>query len=271
LLEHPILSVRGLKTWFVTPAGITRAVDDVGFDVNPVDIVAIIGESGSGKTVTALSILKLVQTPPGRYVAGKIELDQLNILELNERELESVRGEKVGMIFQSPRAALDPSFTTESQLAETFLRHAPTLDRKSARTRARAALIEVGFPEPERVLVSYPHQLSGGMCQRICLAMALACKPKLLIADEPTTALDVGVQAKILLLLKRRNRESGLPIVVITHDIGVVRAIGTPVIVMSCGGTGRDGVQCRRSVYRRDNRGSRRARTFRSRASRSGS
>ncbi|WP_406872700.1 ABC transporter ATP-binding protein [Aminobacter sp. P9b] len=227
-----VLSVRNLRTAFVTPAGVARAVDDVSFSLSQNEILAIIGESGSGKTVTALSLMKLVPTPPGKYLGGEIEIDGKNILALSERELEDMRGKTIGMIFQNPRASLDPSFTAEFQLVETLLRHNPELDRKAAQAAARAALIEVGFADPDRVLASYPHQLSGGMCQRVGLAMALACQPKLLIADEPTTALDVGVQAKILLLLKNRSRDTGLPIVFITHDIGVVRAIATRVLVM---------------------------------------
>jgi peptide/nickel transport system ATP-binding protein len=204
----------------------------VSFSVRQNEVLAIIGESGSGKTVTALSLMKLVLTPPGQYLSGEIEIDGRNILSLDERELENVRGKIIGMIFQNPRASLDPSFTAEFQLVETLQRHNPGLDRKTALTKARTALIEVGFADADRVLASYPHQLSGGMCQRVGLAMALACQPKLLIADEPTTALDVGVQAKILLLLKNRSRQTGLPIVIITHDIGVVRAIATRVLVM---------------------------------------
>lgn len=227
-----VLAVRNLQTAFVTPAGIARAVDDVSFSVSQNEIVAIIGESGSGKTVTALSLMKLVQTPPGKYLGGTIEIDGKDILALGEHELEDVRGRTIGMIFQNPRASLDPSFTAEFQLVETLTRHNPDLGRDAARKAARAALVEVGFGDPDRVLASYPHQLSGGMCQRVGLAMALACNPKLLIADEPTTALDVGVQAKILLLLKNRCRETGLPIVIITHDMGVVRAIATRVLVM---------------------------------------
>lgn len=227
-----VLAVRNLRTAFVTPAGIARAVDDVSFTVCQREILAIIGESGSGKTVTALSMMKLVQTPPGKYLGGAIEIGGVDILSLGESELEELRGKTVGMIFQNPRASLDPSFTAEFQLVETLMRHDPALGRAEARKRARAALVEVGFGDPDRVLASYPHQLSGGMCQRVGLAMALACNPKLLIADEPTTALDVGVQAKILLLLKNRSRDTGLPIVIITHDMGVVRAIATRVLVM---------------------------------------
>lgn len=226
------LKVRNLKTGFATPAGTVVAVDNVSFDLKRNEVLAIIGESGSGKTVTALSLIKLITTPPGKYLGGSIEIDGADILQLNEAEMEQVRGKTIGMIFQNPRASLDPSFTIEFQLIETLMRHDPALDRPAALEIATKSLAEVGFPDTARVLASYPHQLSGGMCQRVGLAMVLACNPKLLIADEPTTALDVGVQAKILLLLKKRSRETGLPIIIITHDIGVVRAIATRVLVM---------------------------------------
>ena len=227
-----ILKVRNLKTGFATPAGTVVAVDNVSFDIKRNEVLAIIGESGSGKTVTALSLVKLITTPPGKYLGGSIEIDGVDILQLDEASMETVRGKSIGMIFQNPRASLDPSFTVEFQLTETLMRHDPGLNRKSAIEIAKTALFEVGFPDTARILASYPHQLSGGMCQRVGLAMVLACNPKLLIADEPTTALDVGVQAKILLLLKKRSRETGLPIIIITHDIGVVRAIATRVLVM---------------------------------------
>lgn len=230
-----VLSVRHLKTWFYTPAGVVRAVDGVSFDVSVGDILAMVGESGSGKTVTALSILKLVATPPARYVEGEVLIDGSDVLSLGPRELEQVRGGKIGMIFQNPRGALDPSFTIRSQLIESIRRHNRGADVSAAADTAVTALSEVGFADVDRVLASYPHQLSGGMCQRVGLAIALACRPRLLIADEPTTALDVGVQAKILLLLKRKNRDLRLPLVVITHDFGVVRAIATRVIVMYAG------------------------------------
>ncbi len=212
-----------------------RAVDGVSFDVFRGDILAIVGESGSGKSVTALSLLKLVSVPPGRYVEGEVRLGGRNVLDLGERELEEVRGAVLSMLFQSPRSSLDPSFTVWTQLVETLKRHSPDLGMQDAKGRAFELLRQVGFDDPERVAESYPHQLSGGMCQRVALALSMACEPRLLIADEPTTALDVGVQAKILLLLKRRNKDTGLPIIIITHDFGVVRAIASRVIVMYAG------------------------------------
>ena len=229
---RPVLKVRNLRTGFATPAGTVVAVDNVSFDLHRKDVLAIIGESGSGKTVTALSLIKLISTPPGRYLDGSIEVEGIDILQLDEAAMESVRGRQIGMIFQNPRASLDPSFTIEFQLIETLMHHDRNLTRAAALEVAVRSLQEVGFPDTARVLASYPHQLSGGMCQRIGLAMVLACDPKLLIADEPTTALDVGVQAKILLLLKKRSRETGLPIIIITHDMGVVRAIASRVLVM---------------------------------------
>ncbi len=226
------LEVRDLRMGFATPAGMVVAVEDVALSIARGEVLAIIGESGSGKTVTAMAIARLLPQPPARYLAGSVRMGETNLLELSEREMEAVRGRRIGTIFQNPRASLDPSFTIGSQLVETLRRHDPALGRAQAREASAQALREVGFPDAERVLASYPHQLSGGMCQRIALAMTLACKPELLIADEPTTALDVGVQARILMLLKRRSQATGLPIILITHDIGVVAAMATRVLVM---------------------------------------
>jgi peptide/nickel transport system ATP-binding protein len=228
-----VLSVRNLRTHFDTPAGVVKAVDDVSFDLHRDDILAIVGESGSGKSVTALSIMKLVATPPGRYVSGTAIIDGIDLMALEARDLMRVRGSKLAMIFQNPRAALNPSFTIRTQLLETLRWHDPA--RRQADERLARMLRSVGFSDPERVARSYPHQLSGGMCQRIGLALAFACDPEVLIADEPTTALDVLVQAKILHLLSRIHHQHQLPIILITHDFGVVRAIATRVIVMYAG------------------------------------
>ncbi|MFO1351670.1 MAG: ABC transporter ATP-binding protein [Gammaproteobacteria bacterium] len=232
---EPILAVEHLRTHFHTPAGVVQAVDDVSFALYGGEILALVGESGSGKSVTALSLMKLVAVPPGRYMSGSVWIDGEVVLALDGPALTRVRGRLMGMIFQNPRASLDPAFTLRSQLGETIRCHHPRLSATDMAARGRMALIEVGFSDPERVLASYPHQLSGGMCQRAALAMALASQPRVLLADEPTTALDVGVQAKILLLLKRRNRDHGLPIVLITHDFGVVRALATRIAVMYAG------------------------------------
>lgn len=235
MLNDPILSVCGLRTYFFTPSGIVKAVDDVSFDLLRGEILAIVGESGSGKSVTALSLMKLVASPPGRYVSGEILLDGRNVLACSEGELEEIRGRRISMIFQNPRAALNPSFTILTQLSDTIRRHDLSLTRTSARKQALTRLAELGVPDPERVGMSYPHQISSGMCQRTGLALAMASHPDILIADEPTTMLDAWVQARILLMLKRMHLTRGLPIILITHDFGVVRALATRVIVMYAG------------------------------------
>jgi oligopeptide/dipeptide ABC transporter ATP-binding protein len=228
----PILDVRGLSVGFSTIGGFVVAVEDVTLSVSRGEVLAIIGESGSGKTVTAMSVARLLASPPSRVLGGSVRMGKDEILALDDLAMEQVRGRRIGTIFQNPRASLDPSFTIASQLIETLRRHDPALGRTAAAAEAVRMLGEVGFPDADQVMASYPHQLSGGMCQRIALAMALACKPEVLIADEPTTALDVGVQARVLLLLKRRSRETGLPIILITHDIGVVAAMAARVLVM---------------------------------------
>jgi len=229
-----VLAVSGLRVHFDTPAGVVKAVDDISFDLWRDDILAIVGESGSGKSVTALSIMKLVPSPPGRYVGGKAVMAGTDLMALGQWELESIRGSRIAMIFQNPRAALNPSFTIGTQLVETLRRH-HRLTQAAAKHQAIGMLREVGFVDSERVAASYPHQLSGGMCQRIGIALSMACDPEILIADEPTTALDVVVQAKILMMLKRVHRERRLPIILITHDFGVVRALANRVIVMYAG------------------------------------
>lgn len=226
------LDVQDLRIAFSTPAGPVVAVEQIGFRISRGEVLAIIGESGSGKTVTAMAIARLLATPPARYLSGQIWMNGQDLLTLDERAMEQIRGRRIGAIFQNPRASLDPSFTIGAQLVETLRRHDRSLGRGAARAAALVALREVGFPDAERVMASHPHQLSGGMCQRVALAMTLACRPEVLIADEPTTALDVGVQARILMLLKRRSRATGLPIILITHDIGVVAAMASRVLVM---------------------------------------
>jgi len=229
------LSVRNLRTWFDTPAGTIRAVDDVSFDLGRDEVLAIVGESGSGKSVTALSIMKLVPSPPGRYVSGSAMMDGVDLMALGLRELVRMRGRKLAMIFQNPRAALNPSFAIRSQLVETLHRHNPSLAPAEIDRQILGTLRSVGFADPARLAASYPHQLSGGMCQRIGIALALACNPEVLIADEPTTALDVVVQARILQLLKATREARRLPIILITHDFGLVRALADRVIVMYAG------------------------------------
>jgi len=233
--EAPVLAVQNLRTYFFTPSGVVKAVDDVSFNVYRDDILAIVGESGSGKSVTALSTMKLVPVPPGRYVSGEVWMDEVNILSLSDRRLQEVRGARISMIFQNPRAALNPSFTLLRQLTETIRHHDRSFSRQEVETRALDLLREVGVTDPAQMGASYPHQVSSGMCQRVGLALSMACNPELLIADEPTTMLDAGVQAKILLTLKRAHSERHLPIMLITHDFGVVRALAKRIIVMYAG------------------------------------
>ena len=233
--DPPVLAVRDVRTYFDTPAGQVKAVDGVSFDLGRTDILAIVGESGSGKSVTALSIMKLVSSPPGRYESGSAVMDGIDLMALGPRELAAVRGSKLAMIFQNPRASLNPSFTIRTQIIETIRRHDPGMNGAEADRYMNTLLRNVGFTDVERVGASYPHQLSGGMCQRIGLALAFACHPEVLIADEPTTALDVVVQARILHLLQRAHSERELPIMLITHDFGVVRALANRVIVMYAG------------------------------------
>jgi oligopeptide/dipeptide ABC transporter ATP-binding protein len=229
--QPPLLEVESLTVDFPSAHGVVRAVDEVSFRVGRSEILALVGESGSGKSVTALSLLRLVPAP-GRYVAGAVHLGAQNILALPEPELIRLRGRRIGLVLQNPRAALNPAFRVAGQLRTVLATHVPALARADVDVSARRLLVEVGFAEPERVMASYPHELSGGMCQRVCLALALAGEPELLVADEPTTMLDVAAQAQILLLLRRLNRERGLAVLFVTHDLALVRALAQQVIVM---------------------------------------
>src|SRR5919199_5256022 len=228
-----LLEVENLQTHFRTPDGINRAVDGVSFAVEPGETLAIVGESGCGKSVTANSILRLVPEPPGK-VAGRIRFEGRDLLGLSEREMRAVRGGDIGMIFQEPMTSLNPVLTVGRQLGETLRLH-QRLERKAVEARAVEMLGLVGIPEPERRLDDYPHKLSGGMRQRVMIAMALACNPKLLIADEPTTALDVTIQAQILELMRRLRDETGTAIMLITHDLGVIAELARTVVVMYAG------------------------------------
>jgi peptide/nickel transport system ATP-binding protein len=231
---QPLLEVADLRTWFFTRDGIVRAVDGVSFHVMPGETLAIVGESGCGKSVTALSILRLVPAPPGRIVSGMIALAGRNLLELSEAEMRDVRGNDVSMIFQEPMTSLNPVLSIGRQIAETLTLH-QGLDRKAALDKAIEMLRLVHIPEPERRIQQYPHQLSGGMRQRVMIAMALACNPKLLIADEPTTALDVTIQAQILDLMRELKQKIDAAIILITHDLGVVAEMAQRVVVMYAG------------------------------------
>jgi peptide/nickel transport system ATP-binding protein len=228
-----LLEVENLQTHFRTPEGVNRAVDGVSFEVNEGETLAIVGESGCGKSVTANSILRLIPEPPGR-IAGAIRFQGRDLLKAPEREMRDIRGNDISMIFQEPMTSLNPVLTVGRQLRETLRLH-QGLDRKAADDRAEGMLNLVGIPEARRRLSEYPHQLSGGMRQRVMIAIALACNPKLLIADEPTTALDVTIQAQILDLMRDLKRRVGAAIVLITHDLGVVAEVAERVMVMYAG------------------------------------
>jgi oligopeptide/dipeptide ABC transporter ATP-binding protein len=229
--EAPLLRVRDLVTSFRTDAGTLRAVDGASFDVPRAATVALVGESGCGKSVTALSILRLVSFPPGRVEAGTIELEGRDLLRLSEREMRAVRGNQVSMIFQEPMTSLNPVYTAGWQIMEAIRLHQKK-SRREARARATELLRLVGIPEPETSIDAYPHELSGGQRQRVMIAMALACEPKLLVADEPTTALDVTIQAQILDLLRSLQERLAMSILLITHDLGVVAENASHVVVM---------------------------------------
>ncbi len=229
--DAPLLRVRDLVTSFRTDAGALRAVDGVSFDVPRASTVALVGESGCGKSVTALSILRLVASPPGRIESGKIELEGRDLLALSEREMREVRGNHVSMIFQEPMTSLNPVYTAGWQIMEAIRLH-QRKSRREARARATELLRLVGIPEPETNVDAYPHELSGGQRQRVMIAMALACEPKLLVADEPTTALDVTIQAQILDLLGSLQERLAMSILLITHDLGVVAENARHVVVM---------------------------------------
>jgi oligopeptide/dipeptide ABC transporter ATP-binding protein len=231
---RPLLSVRHLRTEFRTERGTITAVDDVSFDIAPRERLAIVGESGSGKTITALSILRLVPEPPGRIAEGEILFEGSDLLTLNPSALRSMRGGAISMIFQEPMSSLNPVFTIGSQITEALALH-QGIRGSAARKRAIEMLGLVKIASPERRVDSYPHELSGGMRQRAMIAMALAAKPKLLLADEPTTALDVTVQAQILELMLELQRDLGMAIVLITHDLGIVAEFAERLIVMYAG------------------------------------
>jgi len=231
--NKPLLEVKGLKTYFYTEDGIVRAVDGVNFEVYPGEVLGIVGESGCGKSVTSLSIMRLI-SKPGRVDAGEILLDGENLLNISEEEMTKVRGNRISMIFQQPQTALNPVFKVGDQLAEVLNVH-QDLGKEAGWKRAIELLKMVGVPDPTRRAEAYPHELSGGMAQRVMIAMALACIPELLIADEPTTALDVTIQAQILDLIRDMRREMGTSVILITHDLGVVAEMAERVAVMYAG------------------------------------
>jgi peptide/nickel transport system ATP-binding protein len=234
--EHTeaVLDVKNLQTVFFTNSGLFKAVDNVSFSVRRGETLAIVGESGCGKSVTALSVMRLVPDPPGRIVGGSIMLEGIDLLGLDEHAMRQIRGNRISMIFQEPMTSLNPVMRIGDQITEAVRLHRP-MGRKEAWDKAVEMLRLVRIPEPERRASEYPHQLSGGMRQRAMIAMALACRPALLIADEPTTALDVTIQAQILALVLELQKELGMGLILITHDLGVVAQTAQRVIVMYAG------------------------------------
>ncbi len=229
-----LLEVRGLKTYLHTSMGVVKAVDGVSLDVKQGETVALVGESGCGKTMTALSVMRLIPRPQAETVGGEIRFEGKNLLELDDEEMRCIRGAEIAMIFQEPMTSLNPVLTIERQLTETLEAHG-AISRREARERALELLRLVGIPDAEVRLKQYPHQFSGGMRQRVMIAIALSCRPKLILADEPTTALDVTIQAQLLELMRGLSREFGVALVIITHNLGVVARYADRVNVMYAG------------------------------------
>lgn len=232
--SEELLRIRDLKTWFYTSDGIIKAVDGVSFEIRQGRTLCVVGESGCGKSITSLSIMRLVPDPPGRIVEGSIFFNGENLLEKKESEMRKIRGNEISMIFQEPMTSLNPLMTIGDQIIEALRLH-ENLDRKRAESRTIELLERVGIPAPGRRLGDYPHQFSGGMRQRVMIAMALSCNPKLLIADEPTTALDVTIQAQIIDLLKELRSGLNMAMLYITHNLAVVAELADHVAVMYCG------------------------------------
>ena len=228
-----LLEVKNLHTYFKTRKGIVKAVNDVSYSLEPGKTIGIVGESGSGKSVSAMSILRLLDGN-GYIAEGEVLFEDRDLTKLSQQEMYEIRGNKISVIFQEPMTSLNPVFTIKRQLSEPFMIH-QGMKKKEAAQKALEMLAAVQIPNPEAVLRQYPHQLSGGMRQRVMIAMALACKPKILIADEPTTALDVTIQAQILRLMNELQRENGTSIIFITHDLGVINEMADDVVVMYCG------------------------------------
>ncbi|HMV27820.1 MAG TPA: ABC transporter ATP-binding protein [Anaerolineales bacterium] len=231
--KKPLLEVKNLKTYFYTEDGVVRAVDGVDFEIYPGEVLGIVGESGCGKSVTSLSIMRLIGVP-GKIVEGEINFDGKNLVTASEEEMRKVRGNRISMIFQQPQSALNPVFRAGDQISEVLNIH-QDFGKEAGRARAVELLKQVGIPEPNRRAEAFPHELSGGMSQRVMIAMALACVPDLLIADEPTTALDVTIQAQILDLMRDLRNELGSALMLITHDLGVIAEMANRVVVMYAG------------------------------------
>ncbi len=233
-MTRPLLSVRDLVVEFSTERGLVRAIDGVSFDLVPGETLGLVGESGCGKTVTALAVLGLVPSPPGRIVSGSIRLEGRELATLSEAEYRHIRGREISMIFQEPMTALNPVLSIATQMTDVLVRH-QGMSRRQARDRAVEMLALVGIPSPEKRIDDYPHQMSGGMRQRVMIAMALSCNPKLLLADEPTTALDVTTQAQVLDEMVRLQEQLGTSVVLVTHDLGVVAETCHRAVVMYAG------------------------------------
>ena len=233
-MQELLLDIRGLRTQFFTDDGLARAVDGVSYSLEKGETVGVVGESGCGKSVTALSVLRLIPDPPGKIVGGEIIFEGTDLLGLSSADMRRIRGNDISMIFQEPMTSLNPVFTIGNQITEAVRLH-QGLNKKQALEKAIEALRLVGIPVPERRVHEYPHQLSGGMRQRAMIAMALSCNPKVLIADEPTTALDVTIEAQILDLMRTLQEELGTAIIMITHDLGVIADIARKVVVMYAG------------------------------------
>ena len=233
--QENLLEVKHLRTeFFSSKKSSVTAVDDVSFDIKKGEIVGLVGESGCGKSVTSLSIMQLLKDTPGKITNGEVIFQGRNLLDASKKEMLDIRGDKMSMIFQEPMSSLNPSMRIDKQMIEGIRLHTP-LTKAEARKKAADILSQVGIPDPQRVLKNYPHQLSGGMSQRVMIAMAMSCEPDLLIADEPTTALDVTIQAQILELMKKIQQDKGMSILLITHDLGGVAEMCSRVIVMYAG------------------------------------
>ncbi|MFC2280809.1 MAG: ABC transporter ATP-binding protein [Treponema socranskii subsp. buccale] len=234
MIEETLLKVDNLSTWFYTDDGIVKAVNDVSFSLNKGHTLGIVGESGCGKSITSLSVMRLVDSPPGKIVGGKIIFKGEDLLAKSEEEMRRVRGKRIAMIFQEPMTSLNPVYTVGRQIEEALLIH-ESMTKKEAKRRALEMLRLVRIPLPEKRFDEYPHQLSGGMRQRVMIAIALACSPELLICDEPTTALDVTIQAQILALIDELKEKTGTSVIMITHDLGVISEITDEVLIMYAG------------------------------------
>lgn len=229
-----LLQVRGLKTRFYTQDGVVNAVNGISYDLNEGETLGIVGESGCGKSVSVLSVMRLIPTPPGRIVAGEVIFEGRDLMKVDEEEIRQVRGNKISMVFQDPMTSLNPVLTINQQLSEALELHLG-MDKAQARRRSIELLEMVNIPEAAERIDDYPHQFSGGMRQRVMIAMALSCNPRLLIADEPTTALDVTIQAQIIDIIKRLKEELGMAIIWITHDLGIIAGLAERVVVMYAG------------------------------------